>query len=409
MNTKVYKIFILLFIFTALFSFKNYALSAVIVAEGSAGDGTQLIWNSPPPSASYAPGDEVNFSGAIRVASCANGLYFNKITFYIAEDRDIPIKSDPSFCQNCGGATSGHVTCSPFNLCDKVQILDTTSGYKIYKLGEIYPPDVVGSDYWGNPAEIQYNETFTIPQDIDIEPPYRFYIQYSGTHWTEHWHWLIAYEKSTSYDLALSTFDVRTFICKNKDFDLSYLKEYLSKNPNYQFAPSTTYASQFYNEVASSTCPESQRNRPVEFYAVATCEKGACPKAKIRIEIKSISPRNDQERKVFESPQSSKPPVSLKVEHIFNKAYDYLAQACVIPDVRRRIRDLNPSNDCQEQTIRIFDYMCLLGFCNQLQRDINNPSPILKNLKYRIIKTFGTTNSPCLFWRNQNCKAKYGF
>ena len=53
--------------------------------------------------------------------------------------------------------------------------------------------------------------------------------------------------------------------------------------------------------------------------------------------------------------------------------------------------------------------MCLLGFCTQAQRDINNPSTLLKDLKYKILKTFKDTDAPCRFWRNEICRAQFGF
>jgi len=207
------------------------------------------------------------------------------------------------------------------------------------------------------------------------------------------------------FDLAVTSLDIRTFICKNRNLDLSFLNEYLAQNPGYPFAPSTTYATDFYNKVAKDTCPESQRNRPVEFSATGACLQGPCPASKLKISIKSNSPLIDQETKEFTSAYNSSYPKSIKEIYIFNKPYDYRVTACILNQNDQPIRDRDPNNNCKEQTIRIFDYLCLLGFCHQTQRDINNPSPILSELKYKIIKTFGDHDYPCRYYRNEICRA----
>ena len=214
-------------------------------------------------------------------------------------------------------------------------------------------------------------------------------------------------------DLSVTSLDIRTFICKNRNFDLSFLNEYLSRNPNYQFAPSTTYATQFYNEVAKDTCPESQRNRPVEFSAKGECVSftRTCPPSKLIIEINSDSPPRDKETKTFETAYNSSYPKSLKEEYIFNKPYDYRVTACLVDQNGQPINDINPNNNCKTQTVRIFDYMCVFGFCSQMQRDIDNPSSVFdfEPLKYRILQTFGTHDLPCRYYRNEICRARFGF
>jgi ribosomal protein L23 len=221
---------------------------------------------------------------------------------------------------------------------------------------------------------------------------------------------VIAKYVTSTFDLAVTSFDIRTFICKNKNFDLSYLNEYLSRNRNYEFAPSTTYAHEFYNKVASSTCPESQRNRPVEFSATGVCLQGTCPPSKLKISIRPTDtslPPQELETKEFTTSYDSSYPKSIKEEYVFNKPYDYLITAELVDQNDRSINDMNNSNNRKEQTLRIFDYMCLLGFCSQNQRDINNPSPVFSSepLMYRILKVFGDTDSPCRFWRNEICRA----
>ncbi len=152
---------------------------------------TMIIFNSPPPNQTYKPGDIVNFSGAFRVVSCGDGLFFNKIEFFIAEDKEISIKNR-NCCGDCCGAQSTSYGCSAFSWCDIVQILDSTQpGYKIRKLGTIYPADVHSgaTPYW-----VEYNQYLTIPSDLGFSGPVRFYVQYSGTHWNSHWHWNITYQ-----------------------------------------------------------------------------------------------------------------------------------------------------------------------------------------------------------------------
>jgi hypothetical protein len=218
---------------------------------------------------------------------------------------------------------------------------------------------------------------------------------------------------TTTFDLAVTSLDIRTFICKNKSYDLSYLNEYLSRNPNYTFTPSTTYAQKFYDEVAKDTCPESQRNRPVEFSANGTCLEGTCSPSKLRIYIRPDDslPQEERETKEFTTPYNSSYPKLIKEEYIFNKPYDYLVTACLVDENNQNIDDKDNSNNCKEQTLKIFDYMCLLGFCTQNQRNIQNPSPVFgfEPLMYEILKVFGDTDSPCRFYRNEICKARFGF
>jgi hypothetical protein len=203
-------------------------------------------------------------------------------------------------------------------------------------------------------------------------------------------------------DAGITNLRIRTFICKNRSFDLSFLNEYLSKNPNYQFAPSTTYASQFYNEVASSTCPESQRNRPVEFYAKAECFQGSCGSATLKIIIEPT--QGSEEKKTFETTGSL--PLDITRIYTFNYPFTYRITAQV-----EISGDSNAANNARTQTLRVFDYMCLFGFCSQNQRDLDpsRQNPVLKNLKYKTIKTFKDTDSPCRFWRNVVCKGRFGF
>jgi hypothetical protein len=205
-------------------------------------------------------------------------------------------------------------------------------------------------------------------------------------------------------NLSVTSLEIRTFICKNKDKDTSLAEEY--RNIGYQFSASTTYADEYYNKVASSTCPESQRNRPVKVSAEGKCVSGSCPKSKLRIEIKPSDtslPPDEQETKIIETSYDNTYPKSLATTTFFDKPYDYKVKACFVNQSGEVI------SDCQEQTLKVYDYMCLLGFCTQAQRDINNPSTLLKDLKYKILQTFKDTDAPCRFWRNEICRAQFGF
>ena len=219
---------------------------------------------------------------------------------------------------------------------------------------------------------------------------------------------------TSQFDLSVTSLDIRTFICKNRDFDLSFWNEYRSRNPGYEFAPSTTYATEFYNKVAKDTCPESQRNRPVEFSAEGTCLQGTCPPSRLRIRIEPLDrwlPSKEKETKTFETTYNSSYPKSIKGEDVFNKPYDYKVIACFVDNEGREISDSNNTNNCKEQSLRIFDYVCLLGFCTQNQRDIENPSPAFnfEPFMYKILQVFRDTDSPCAFYRNEICRARIGF
>jgi len=208
---KAVKTLFLLTLFGIGFLFSNYALAATEVTGGCCD--TTIVFNNPEPDQSYNIGDTINFSGRFKVTSCADGLFFNKVTFYITEDKEIPTTnccgdtsdvcrtgiencSCPEGCQNCYGATSETYTHCRFRRCDEVRILDLNKskslGYKVYKLGTVYPADVAqgAKPYW-----VEYNQSFIIPSDLGFSGPVRFYVQYSGTHWASHWHWHITYQK----------------------------------------------------------------------------------------------------------------------------------------------------------------------------------------------------------------------
>lgn len=185
-NGKLPKSLIFLILFAAgIYWTGNSAQAAIEVADSP--DDTMVVFNSPPPDQTYNAGDTVNFSGRFSAAIADNGLFFNKIEFFIAEDREIPLRTNDC-CSNCCGNSSTNYGCGHFGYCDMVLTLDTLAGYKIRRLGTIYPPDSVN-------YLVEYNQSFTIPADLDFSGPVRFYVQYSGVHrcWP-HWHWNITYQ-----------------------------------------------------------------------------------------------------------------------------------------------------------------------------------------------------------------------
>ncbi len=209
---------LLLFLGGALFfSFSPLkTMAAVEVAWDTCG--TTVVFNSPAPNQTYNPGDVVNFSGKLRVSSCGNGLFHNMVGFYIAEDRDMSISSQNRCDADCWGPGAGSypicalpqcpgdkyvdgepVVCESNERCghcnDVMQIDESgtvASGVRFYELGVVYPPDVAegARPYW-----VEFNQDFVIPGDLDFAGSVRFYVQYSGTHWHDHWHWSVLYQE----------------------------------------------------------------------------------------------------------------------------------------------------------------------------------------------------------------------
>jgi len=46
---------------------------------------------------------------------------------------------------------------------------------------------------YGDPW-VAFNKSFIIPESLDFFGPVRFYVQYSGTYWTENWQWSVSYQ-----------------------------------------------------------------------------------------------------------------------------------------------------------------------------------------------------------------------
>jgi len=172
----------------------NSVLAATEVTGGLCD--TTIVFNSPIPNQEYESGDTINFTGKFRVTSCGDGLFFNKITFFITEDKEIPLITTNA-CSNCLGASSTVYPQSVCNCgwCNQVQVLqENNPNFKVHKLGTIYPHDVSSGarPYW-----VEYGQDFVIPDNLEFSGPVRFYVQYSGTHWSSHWHWNITYQPGT--------------------------------------------------------------------------------------------------------------------------------------------------------------------------------------------------------------------
>jgi len=185
-----------LFLAAALFGAGGILFAATQVVEDPCG--TTAIYNKPVPNSEFKIGDNVNFAGKFRVTSCGNGLFFNRATFYIAEDKDIPVTTtSPAVYNSCFGATSSVYgnDCSSIERGDQVQVLDLSKGDKVRKLGTIYPADVSKYDGDGGYNWIEFKKNFAIPADLGFDGDVRFYVEYSGSHWAGHWHWVIAYQK----------------------------------------------------------------------------------------------------------------------------------------------------------------------------------------------------------------------
>ena len=214
---------------------------------------------------------------------------------------------------------------------------------------------------------------------------------------------------TVNFDVAVTRLDIRSFICKNNTPDISYISDYLSRNPNYQYPPSTTAATDYMNvnQIEGKTilqCPETQRNRPVEFFAQGECRRGNCPVAKLRIYVKPENSSADP-YETFETSSSpnSTYPKQLTGEYIFRNAYNYEVSACIVDNNNNVLSDDNPSDNCLRKSLFVYHYYCRLGFCTQAQRDWTNPP-----LYEIILNTLGKTDAPCRFWLNQTCRARFG-
>ncbi|MDD2731607.1 MAG: PKD domain-containing protein [Candidatus Pacebacteria bacterium] len=223
-NKKNKFLFILLAIFLGSLVFisnTSVVFSLVEVTEGCqdphhGGMISEISISSPIPNLVINPGGSIPINGQVSVADCGNGLFFNKVTFYIKQDdnelehmidccqRTIENCSLEGWygcgcsvgCDNCYGATSLHYkACYPYTavpttggwkiikdenavFCDQVKVLKT-EGSNFIKLGECYPRDVLEH---GPGTYIEYNQTPSVPSNLGFYGKARLYIQFSGLH-----------------------------------------------------------------------------------------------------------------------------------------------------------------------------------------------------------------------------------
>lgn len=212
---------------------------------------------------------------------------------------------------------------------------------------------------------------------------------------------------SGSFDLGISSFDIRTFICKNDSFDSSYINDYSSRNPNYPYFPSTTAMTDYQNvnQLENKNivaCPETQRNRPVEFKAQGGCFTGTCPSSKLRLEVKPKDPNvTSSDSFIEESVLNNSYPKNLTKEHIFQDHYFYEVKVCLVDENNNQFSDLNPANNCQQQDLRVYNYLCnQAGFCAQNLKD-----PTVQPSEEKTLNTLRNTDAPCVFWKNSTCRS----
>lgn len=206
---------LVIFIVASLMILAPLKLSQAITIVNPGCCETQARLLSPRPPSEEKPTyfleEEIRFVGSFSGARADNQLFFNKISFYITEDKEITFtdccrnqENDclvmneclcATGCQYAYGAKSSYYPLTAIRnaqWCDQVKSQPDTEQNNIYKLGEIYPDDQPSSH---QPYRIEYDQTFTIPQHLPFSGPVRFYVVYSGTHWNDHWHWSVIYQE----------------------------------------------------------------------------------------------------------------------------------------------------------------------------------------------------------------------
>lgn len=198
-------------------------------------------------------------------------------------------------------------------------------------------------------------------------------------------------QPSIIYDAKVDYINLKSFSCYNNRPSSEFLNEYLNINPNYPYKPSTSSIGEYLSVVE---CFETQKNRPVKIEVKGSCTGNKCPK-NLRLEIEILN----SEGKIIDSFSSS----DLKFEstYTFNQATNYTVKACI---EGIDANDKDPSNDCQSKEIKVYDYYCILGFCAQTQQQDDSSS-----IYGKILKVFSNTDAPCRFWKNQICRARFGF
>lgn len=203
-----------------LLVFAHSTQAATEVTGGCCDTYMQFVSPLPPSKQkpAYFPGEEINFTGSFKVGRSHSALFFNKISFYITENKDIPTAdccyepeekcqdvSDclcPNTCHYANGAKSKIYTIEGIKnikWCNQARSLnekaidpDTGKNYQIYKLGDAYLEDSPRLD---KSYAVEYSQDFKIPEGLPFSGPVRFYVVYSGTHLNNHWHWSVVYQE----------------------------------------------------------------------------------------------------------------------------------------------------------------------------------------------------------------------
>jgi len=63
------------------------AAAFVEVTDGCDADPTQITSSLPLPGTAVYSGGTLKFRDSVQIATCGNGLFFNKVNFYITEDK----------------------------------------------------------------------------------------------------------------------------------------------------------------------------------------------------------------------------------------------------------------------------------------------------------------------------------
>jgi len=228
------KILTFLLLFGIGIFFKNNVFGAELLVhwgiEPIGGGEFEYLINRPYSGETFKPGEEIKFEGYVTLPGCHNGLYYNKLTFYVSEGEELHYELEDA-CANCLGASSdyegiiipddqscqctvggkcgdekGAFNCKNVckDLCIAVVIDEDRKIPRFYKFGAIYPPDL---PYQGHEArrtdKVEFNQTYTLPSDICKKLNLKegeknkvyFWIQYSGLHSDCAWHSAIVYQE----------------------------------------------------------------------------------------------------------------------------------------------------------------------------------------------------------------------
>jgi hypothetical protein len=183
--------------------------AAVEAVGGCGARQVALTLNSPVPDRIFKKGGDITFAGRIwQPGSAVNFGRCAKIAFFAGPDKDA---SYEDCCQrnrkSCGEALCpGNKKCAPAASCQggenvlyasSVETLKTIGDQGIVKLGEIAAPAAAKTVNSGD-YEIEFSQTYKLPETLTLDGKVRFYIQYGGigmdSAGSQAWQWLIAYQ-----------------------------------------------------------------------------------------------------------------------------------------------------------------------------------------------------------------------